>query len=86
MDRIRVHNPAAITASASLPQPGSTPLTSSVAPPSSAACVRRSTHSGGAERGSYSEYSDGVTTWDPARRQRSMSLIASSGRVSPDAM
>ena len=35
---MRVHSPAAVTASASLPQPGSTPLTSSAAPPSSAAC------------------------------------------------
>ena len=51
MDLITVHNPAAITASASLPQPGSTPLTSRVAD-SSAARVKRSTHSGGAERGS----------------------------------
>ena len=49
---MRVHSPAAMTASASLPQPGSTPLTSSVEPPSSAAAVSRSTHSGGAERGS----------------------------------
>ena len=33
-----VHSPAAMTARTSLPQPGSTPLTNSVAPPSSAAC------------------------------------------------
>ena len=83
---MRVHSPAAITASASLAQPGSTPLTSSVAPPSSAAAVSRSTHSCGAERGSYERVQRRRHDVAPARRHRSMSSTASSGRMSPDAM
>jgi hypothetical protein len=78
-------SPLASTGRMSLPQPGSMPETNRDPPPSAMAVVTGSRSSAGADVGSYSAYSDGVTTAAPNRMALTMSAKASSGRTSPDA-